>query len=290
MPRYDFVTLDVFTDQRFGGNPLAVFTDARGMNQATMVALSREFRMSEIAFLLPAEDPRNSARVRIFTADIELGFAGHPSVGVGWVLAGLNRDVGGVLRLEQGAGLVEVAVERRDGTVSSCRVGAPRPLTLGEPPSRADLAACAGLLPDDIGEIALASVALTTACVEVTPAALARAECQPLEFKRIAETRVDLAQIFLLFLFARDGSTVRARMFAPLSGTIEDPATGSAACAFTAWQLERNGGDRLTLDISQGVEMGRPSRMRVDARRTGSGVRAWVAGGCVPVLRGEAEV
>ena len=290
MPSYDFVTLDVFTSERFGGNPLAVFTDARGMDRATMVALSREFNMSEIAFLLPAADAANTAHVRIFTADIELGFAGHPSVGVGWVLAGEGRDRGGMLRLEQGAGLVEVEVERRDGSVAQCRVAAPRPLVVAEPPSREELAACAGLLPADIGEIGLASVALTTVCVEVSLEALKRAECQPLEFKRVALRRPDLAEIFLLFLFARDGATVRARMFAPLSGTVEDPATGSAACAFTAWQLQRHGGEALTLDIVQGVELGRPSRMHVEARRIGPEIRAWVAGGCVPVLRGTAEV
>ena len=290
MAFYPFVTLDVFTDVRFGGNPLAVFPDAAGLDGATMQTLAREFKMSEIAFVLPPDDPANSARVRIFTPTMEIGFAGHPNVGLGWVLGNAGRDHDGLLRLEQSAGLVEVEVERERGAVTRCRVGAPQPLALGQAPSRAELAACAGLEESDLGDTALASVGLTTACVEVSADTLARARCRPAAFEAVAADRPDLAQIFLLFLFAREGATVRARMFAPLSGTIEDPATGSAACAFTCWQLERHGGDRLTLDIVQGIEMGRPSRMRVDAQRIGGEVRAWVSGGCVPVLRGEAEV
>lgn len=284
-----FVTLDVFTDTRFGGNPLAVFTDADALDTATMQALARELGMSEIAFVLSPENPANTARVRIFTPTLEVDFAGHPNVGTGWVLAGMGRDRDGVLRFEEAAGLVEVGVERAGGAVTRCRVAAPQPLTTGEPPTRAQLAACAGLVPEDIGETALASVALMTACVEVSADALARARCDPAAFRAVGARRPDLARIFLLFLYVRDGNHVRARMFAPLSGTIEDPATGSAASALTAWLCPRDGRD-LALDVTQGVEMGRPSRMRTEARRVGGEVRAWVGGGCVPVLSGVAEL
>jgi trans-2,3-dihydro-3-hydroxyanthranilate isomerase len=285
-----FVTLDVFTDTRFGGNPLVIFPDARGLDLPTMQALSKEFNLSESAFVLPPADPANDALVRIFTSDIELDFAGHPNVGVGWLLAERGLDRSGVLRFEQGAGLVEITIERTAGTIARCQVAAPLPVSLGVAPPRVQLAACAGLDAGEIGVPFLASVALNTVCVPVSRAALARARCNPQAFAAIAADRPDLSRIFLLFLFAREGDTVWARMFAPLSGTIEDPATGSAASACTAALLLQSGAEMLALDIVQGMEMGRPSRMRCVARRQGDEVRAWVSGACVPVLRGTAEI
>ena len=287
MSGHKFITLDVFTDTRFGGNPLAVFPDADDLDGATMQALASEFNMSEVAFVQSPADPRNTARIRIFTSEMEIGFAGHPNVGVGWVLGNAGRDVDGLLRFEEGAGLVEVAVERADGQVIACRVGAPQPLTIGEPPSHAEVAACASLPIGEVGEPVLASAGLATVCVEVSPAALGRAKCNVPAFEAIAARRPDLGKICLLLLYSRDGATIRARMFAPLSGTIEDPATGSAICALTALLLNREGGDHLSLDVTQGVEMGRPSRMTAEARRMTDGIRAWVSGGCVPVLKGE---
>lgn len=291
MPIFPFLTVDVFTDRIFGGNPLVVFPDARGMDTDTMKALSREFNLSEAAFVLPPEDAANTARVRIFTADIELDFAGHPNVGVAWILAGERRDRDGVLRLEENGGLVEVTIERDGGNITGCRVAAPKPVTVGVAPSRAELAACAGLDEDDIGDPFLASVALTTACVPVKRNALARARCEPLAFQDIKRRYPEFGEIFLLYLFAREGDDVRARMFAPLSGTNEDPATGSAACALTGALLSQTPDrDMLTLSITQGVEMNRPSLMRCDARREGDAIRTWVSGRCVPVSRGEVAV
>lgn len=288
MPSFPFLTVDVFTDRIFGGNPLVVFPDARGMDTETMKALSREFNLSEAAFVLPPEDPANTARVRIFTADIELDFAGHPNVGVAWILAGEGRDHDGSLRFEENGGLIEVTVERDGGAVTGCRVAAPKPVTVGIAPSRAELAACAGLDEADIGAPFLASVALTTACVPVTAAALARARCEPLGFQSLKRRYPEFGEIFLLYLFVREGDEVRARMFAPLSGTNEDPATGSAACALTGALLEQTPDrDALTLSIVQGVEMKRPSLMRCEARREGLAIRTWVSGRCVSVSRGE---
>lgn len=291
MAEYPFVTLDVFTEQRFGGNPLVVFPDADGMTTETMKALSREFNLSEAAFVLTAEDPGNTARVRIFTADIELDFAGHPNVGVAWILAGQARDRDGGLRFEENGGLVTIGVERAGDELIGCTVAAPKPARVWEAPSRAELAACAGLREQDIGEAFLASVALTTACVPVSVEALERARCQPLAFEAIKQRYPEFAEIFLLYLYARDGDQVRARMFAPLSGTNEDPATGSAACALTGGLLLRTPGlDALSLSITQGVEMRRPSQMRCEARREGPDVNAWVSGRCVPVSRGMVTV
>lgn len=291
MAEYPFVTLDVFTDERFGGNPLVVFPDARGMDTATMKALSREFNLSEAAFVLPPDDPANTARVRIFTAEIELDFAGHPNVGVAWVLAGEGRDANGVLRFEEQGGLVEVKVERDAERVTGCRVSAPKAVMIDAAPGRVELAACASLAEGEIGEAFMASVALATACVPVSREALARARCDVAAFQAIKHAHPEFGDIFLLYLFARDGERVHARMFAPLSGTTEDPATGSAACALTGALLARTPEcDTLTLSIAQGVEMRRPSRMRCDARRVGSEIWTSVAGECVQVLRGVATV
>ena len=112
MRRYAFVTVDVFTDRRFGGNPLAVFPDARGLADAEMQALAAEFNLSETTFVLPPDDPAHTARVRIFNRSYEMAFAGHPNIGTGYVLAALRateRD--GPLLFEELAGLVEVRIE-----------------------------------------------------------------------------------------------------------------------------------------------------------------------------------
>src|SRR3981081_3548139 len=108
MPAFPFVTLDVFTDHRFGGNPLAVFTDARGLSDTEMQSMAAEMNLSEPTFALPPEDPAHTARVRIFNRTAEMPFAGHPSVGTGFILAGQGRDRDGLLRFEEIAGLVEV--------------------------------------------------------------------------------------------------------------------------------------------------------------------------------------
>src|SRR6266852_1437983 len=112
MRTYSFVTVDVFTDRRFGGNPLAVFPDARGLSDADMQSLAAEFNLSETTFVLPPEDPAHTARVRIFNRTSEMPFAGHPNVGTGYVLAREGRDKDGVLRFEELAGLVEIKVDR----------------------------------------------------------------------------------------------------------------------------------------------------------------------------------
>ena len=119
MKTYEFVTVDVFTDRRFGGNPLAVFPDAQGLSDGEMQSLATEFNLSETTFVLPPADPANTARVRIFNRSAEMPFAGHPNVGTGWVLAGRGRAKQGVLRFEEIAGLVEVEVEEGGVTIAA---------------------------------------------------------------------------------------------------------------------------------------------------------------------------
>ena len=296
MRTYSFVTVDVFTTTRFGGNPLAVFPDARGMSDAEMQSLAAEFNLSETTFVLPPEDPANTARVRIFTRTREMPFAGHPNVGTAYVLARQGRDKGGKLLFEELAGLVEIDVERdASGMPVGATIAAPQPLSLGPELPVATVAACASLQPADIRAGAHkpvgASLGNPFVIVEVEPAALSRATPDFPSFRQALEQTPALNGRLGLYLYAHDGpGSVQARMFAPLGGTIEDPATGSAAGPLGALLLSLTSEPELCLDIHQGVVMGPPSLLRVVARRAADGIRATIAGQCVPVLRGEAEL
>jgi trans-2,3-dihydro-3-hydroxyanthranilate isomerase len=295
MKAYAFVTVDVFTDRRFGGNPLAVFPDARGMSDADMQSLAAEFNLSETTFVLPPEDPAHTARVRIFNRTSEMPFAGHPNVGTGYVLAREGRDKVGVLRFEELAGLVEVKVDRDPaGALAGATIAAPQALSLGPELPPEAIAACAGLDRSDVlmdaHKPVMASVGIPFVFAEVSGAALTRAVPNTAEFRRTETDFPALKGRLALHLYARDGARIRARMFAPLSGTVEDPATGSANATLGALLLSLTQGDGANYEIAQGVEMGRPSLLLVSARRAADGVRATVGGGCVPVLRGEALV
>ena len=130
MPTYEFVTVDVFTDRRFGGNPLAVFPDARGLTDEQMQALALEFNLSETTFVLPPDNPQHHAKVRIFTPRAELPFAGHPNVGTGYVLARRDDKPPEHYVFEELAGLVRVHVLRLGRTIVGARISAPRALSI----------------------------------------------------------------------------------------------------------------------------------------------------------------
>lgn len=125
MKQFEYHTVDVFTRHRFGGNPLGVFPDAAGLDTATMQALAAELNYSETTFVLPPRDPANTAQVRIFNRSAEMPFAGHPNVGTAFVLAGLGRGEGDVLRFEEQAGLVEVRIVREAGICIGAEIDAP---------------------------------------------------------------------------------------------------------------------------------------------------------------------
>lgn len=295
MPSYPFETVDVFTDRRFGGNQLAVFTDARGLSDAQMQALAAEMNYSETTFVLPPDDPANTARVRIFHRTAEMPFAGHPNVGTACVLAAHGRDSDGLLLFEELAGLVEVRVARHaDGLVTGATIAAPQALSLGIQLPADAIAACVGLDARDVltgrHPPQQASLGVKFVLVEVAPEALARATPDIAAYRRLADANPALEGRLSIFFYAWVGGNVRARMFAPLAGTWEDPATGSASATLAALTLSLSGEDSLAFEIAQGVEMGRPSLLHVTARRAGGEIRATVGGGCVPVLRGEATV
>jgi trans-2,3-dihydro-3-hydroxyanthranilate isomerase len=238
MRRFAFLTLDVFTETRFGGNPLAVFPRcARPVGPGDAGPRGRVQPQRD--HLRPAPgDPANTARVRIFNRVAEMPFAGHPNVGTGFALA--DRAVDGLLRFEEIAGLVEVRVDLAGATVA-----APQPLGLAprwsrppSPPASASPGGCAdGAPPPGAGRACGNSFVL----VEVTADALTRAAPDLAAFRAAerawphARQAPQEAPRLPVYLYARTGaSTLRARMFSPLSGTIEDAATGSAATPLAA--------------------------------------------------------
>ena len=295
MPAYPFVTVDVFTTQRFGGNQLAVFPDARGLTDAQMQSLANEFNLSETTFVLPPDNPAHTARVRIFNRTYEMPFAGHPNVGTGYVLAQQGRAPNGVLLFEEIAGLVEIKIDAdAAGAVVGATIAAPQPLSLGPRLPAETVAACAGIGTSDVivatHQPVQASVGNTFVLAEVSGEALTRATPDLSQFRRGLAAFPALNGRLSLYLYAHDGARIRARMFAPLAGTYEDPATGSAATPLAALLLSLTQKADVRYEIVQGVEMGRPSLLRTTAHRAQDGIRAAVGGGCVVVLRGEATV
>lgn len=295
MATFQFETVDVFTSQRFGGNPLAVFPEASGLTDRQMQQLATEFNLSETTFVLPPADPAHTARVRIFNRSHEMPFAGHPMVGTACVLAQRSPQRHAQFLFEVPAGLVTVRLTYDGHGVQGAEIDAPQPLTTGVVLAASDVAACVGLSVDDIQVAAhpplLATVGNTYVIAEVMPARLDDAVPDLSQFRRVLDATPGLAGRLSLYLYARTGEgTLAARMFAPLVGTFEDPATGSAATPLAALLLSLSHAETAAFAIHQGVKMGRPSLLRASARRTPDGIRASVAGSSVPVFSGVARV
>ncbi len=272
MTRY-FV-YDVFTETPFGGNPLAVIPDAAGLPEAALQPLAREFGFSETVFLYPPDDPGHSARLRIFTPVNEIPFAGHPTVGAAVALHAEGHPAEMVLELGSGP------VEAKAGNGRAQFTTRARLERLGEMPAGL-VAACAGLPEQAIRRPpVIASVGLPFVLAELTDDDALDLAAPAAEPFRDGEARYGgNADLFAVLLYVRDGNAVRARMFAPLSNIPEDPATGSAAAALGAHLA--NGG-AIELNVTQGVQMGRPSR--IDVTVTGNAVT--IAGDAVRVMEG----
>jgi trans-2,3-dihydro-3-hydroxyanthranilate isomerase len=295
MPDYAFETVDVFTERRFGGNPLAVFTDARGLSKEQMQALAFEFNLSETTFILPPENAANTARVRIFNRTAEMTFAGHPSIGTAYVMARGGPASGDELRLEVPAGIVAVALERDgEGEVVGGRITAPQPLSTSLELPAAVIAACLTLTATDVVVTThrpiTASVGVPFVLAEVRPDAIARCAPDITAFRSAVNSGLAEAGRLSLFVYAREGADIHARMFAPVAGTWEDPATGSASATLAALLLRCSSEEQAAFTVRQGAEMGRPSRLHATAARRGGEIIATVAGRCVPVMRGHVQV
>ena len=285
-----YVTVDVFTDQRFGGNPLAVVLDAQGLDTAAMQGIAREFTYSETTFVLPPRDPAHTARVRIFTPTREMPFAGHPNVGTAFVLAQQGHDSSRLL-FEEEAGLVPVDILREAGSAVGAELTAPQPLQrLGSIPATT-VASCLSLAaPDLVGEPVIASVGVAFTLAEVaTREALGRARPDMAAFTR-AFAQADRGAIYFYTSDGGAGFDLHARMFAPLGGTMEDPATGSATVTVAALLAEAGPDGEVALRIEQGRDMGRPSTLLTrTVKQAGTVGSAHVGGRCVTMMRGVIE-
>lgn len=301
--RARYLTADVFTDHRFGGNQLAVFPDARGIDPGLFQNIAREFNYSETTFVLPPDDPSHTAKVRIFTPGGELQFAGHPTVGTAHVLATIGTVplTGPETRIvfEEGVGPVPVTIRATNGKPRFAQLSAAKLPEVGPPPpSRETLAAMLSLATGDLldGATPPQSVSCGTPFLFV-----------PLRDRAAvgaARVRGDLWEAALgeyvtdkVFVFAMDpehpGHHVRARMFAPGIGVAEDPATGSACVALGGYLAARDPRADGTLKwiVEQGFEMGRPSILEVEAdKKNGRTTAARVGGQTVVVCEGEMEL
>jgi trans-2,3-dihydro-3-hydroxyanthranilate isomerase len=293
-PSYRFLTADVFTDRPFGGNPLAVFPDGRGLSTERMQRVARELNLSETVFVLPPDDPRHTCRLRIFTPGAEMPFAGHPTVGSALVLAWLGQVplTGEETRIvfEEGVGPVPVLIRSEGGEavfaqLSAARIPEPGPSS----PSAPSVPELAEMLSLDPGEIVNGedfpqaySAGVGFLFIPLRDrAALGR-----------ARLRVDRWEALLagswapqVTVFCREPG-LRVRMFAPGLGIPEDPATGGAAAAFGGYlgvrAPERDG--TLGWVIEQGVEMGRPSRLHLEVDKSGGEVTAVRVGGAAVLM------
>jgi trans-2,3-dihydro-3-hydroxyanthranilate isomerase len=289
--RYHLV--DVFTDRQFGGNQLAVFTNGRGISAETMQAVAKELNLSESTFVLPPDDAANDYRVRIFTPGQELPMAGHPTVGTTFVLARehlIPRGEEGAeteIKLEEGVGTIPVRIEWRDGAARFIEMRQPRP-TFG--PRVEDVRAVAEMLSIDPEEIAATNLPLEVVSCGVpflyVPVKSLRA-VQEIKFRvDVWESRLKPTVPPEVFIFTREtefaGSTVHSRMFAPGMGIWEDPATGGASGPLGCY-LVRYGvvGCDGWADITseQGIEMGRPSFIKIRIAREGDEITDVRVGG-----------
>lgn len=263
----DYLTYDVFTSEPFGGNPLAVIPEAQSIPEERLQKLAREFNYSETVFLYPPEDAANTARVRIFTPTMEVPFAGHPTIGAAVALSelGHGKDDGAEMRLELKIGLIEATA--KDGQASFTTT---TPLTILARPPRALVARCLSLYPDQLASApVLAGVGLDFTFTELTSRAALSSASPNIDAMRDGLAAFPASLDFAQAAYVREGETVHMRMFAPLDGIQEDPATGSAAAALARLLAEQEDRD-IRLSIHQGDDMGRPSRISVAVTETGA--------------------
>jgi trans-2,3-dihydro-3-hydroxyanthranilate isomerase len=295
--KYRYYTCDVFTETRFGGNQLAVLPEAVGLSAQQMQQIAREFNFSETTFVFPAR-AGHTRHVRIFTPAREIPFAGHPNIGTAFVLASAG-ELGEIkssptVTFEEESGLVSVTIQESGGKVASCELTAPQSLSFGKTLPVELVAAAISIDPKEIVTKThgpqVASVGLPFVMVELKDrSVIERARINMSGFEALAAQ--DVMPDVYLYTRVTDGFDIRARMFAPLSGVPEDPATGSANCALAGllahYSQDPNGS--FTWRIAQGVEMGRPSTLIARAEKTDGVVQTTRIGGAT-VLVGEGVI
>ena len=296
-----FATLDVFTDTRFAGNPLAVVKGADDLDGAQMQAIAAEFNLSETVFVLKPDRREHSAKIRIFTPQFELPFAGHPIVGTAVSLA-RDRNLSGdqsLIVLEAKIGIVRVGVRDLHGPAPFAEFDLPKlPEHLGSTPPTDVLADALGLLPSEIGfqnhkPRRYSAGNVFTFVPVASRSVLKRAAPNPLGWQAAFGNDTAVGA----FVYCREPehrtSHYRARMFAPGAGVSEDPATGSSVAAFAGVVVEF---DTPTVGwhtrtVEQGFEMGRPSLITLSLELAGGRLEtARIGGRAVPVMSGQLDV
>lgn len=273
MTRYEYRTVDVFTDRAFGGNPLAVFRDPGSLDPKTMQAIAKELHLSESTFVFkPSSAGAADHRVRIFTPDAELPFAGHPTLGTAYVLAD-GQDA--AMRLEEGVGVIRVTI--REGFV---QMEQPLPTFSGTTISRKAAAEALALAVEEVRSDVPIQVGSSGVPFLFIPLA---------NLKAVRRARRPAGLDASVYVFAmsgeRGGSQVHGRMFADGMGVSEDPATGSAQGPLGAYIVAHElvqGAPTTRIRSEQGFEIGRPSILDIEVDRAGPAVTAVRVGGrCV---------
>ncbi|HID67610.1 MAG TPA: PhzF family phenazine biosynthesis protein [Roseibacterium sp.] len=287
----NFHIYDVFTDTPFTGNPLAIVEQADTLTTAQMQTIARQFNLSETIFIQTPDDPTHTAKVRIFFPTAEIPFAGHPTIGCALHLAGADTAL---ITLEEVAGLVPVTITR-DGPTPRAEFTTPKLPTPRKAVTDRPLAALAiGLSPDDLSPHCISNYEAGPAFIFAGLTdlrALARAHVSEPAFAKL----VAAAGTNAIYLYTQTGpNAFRARMFHPNAGVAEDPATGSATAIFAA-QLNANGAlpevGTTTLHLEQGVEMGRPSNLRLTIDTDAGDITAIrVAGQAVKIAHGQIRI
>jgi trans-2,3-dihydro-3-hydroxyanthranilate isomerase len=302
MRRLQYRIVDVFTDRMFGGNPLAVVLDGRGVTDGEMQSLAREMNLSETTFVLPPEDRANDFRVRIFTPGRELPMAGHPTIGTAFVLAREKMlPAGGdvvTIRFEEEVGPIPVRLEMKEGAPDMIWMTQPLPNFGPVFPNAVAVAEMLGIDPVDLRAdlpIEVVSCGMPFVFVPVGDLATMRR----LSFNKDLSHRVlDSLEVQQVFVFAMEvehaGSTVHSRMFAPHLGIPEDPATGGASGPLGCYLVRHGLVDakpKASIVSEQGIEMGRPSFIHIEiAQETNEITEVKVGGQTVFVGGGEIEL
>jgi trans-2,3-dihydro-3-hydroxyanthranilate isomerase len=269
-----YLLYDVFTAKRFAGNPLAIVLDSEGLDSEAMQAIAREFNLSETSFVLPPENPRHRARVRIFTPDYEMPFAGHPTVGTAVALAEMGGSSDGIFVLEENIGPVRCAVAKNDGAAYGEFDLAKLPERLALNCDAEAIGAALGLAPQEVGfenhHVSFWSAGVPYVTVPVADLkAAARVRLDNEAWAKLAPKKSEWA-FASPYIYCRETvnheNAFHVRMIVPGTPSYEDPATGSAAAAFAGAIMHfdgpRDGASRFWLE--QGLEMGRPSRIRLE--------------------------
>ena len=285
--RLDYTLLDVFTTERLRGNPLAVVTKADGLHDDQMQRIAAEFNLSETVFITRPKAERHTAAVRIFTPQVELPFAGHPTVGAAVVL-GLESRMSAV-RLEQQIGVLTCVIEKLDRRTGNARFALPHlPSPAGTPPDRLRAALALGIEPEEIGygrhQPSVWSAGVVFYLIPVRG---------PKVLARVKPDRRGWADIFPLghnsvYVYCEtpdeNGNDYAARMFSPGLGLGEDPATGSAAAALIGQLAGDAPGGQSEYRLRQGLEMGRPSLVTMQIRKEGDTLTHGGIGGSAVIV------